>query len=111
MNIKTKYDKGDELYFMLNDKICKGKVIGIKVCDTDYNFGHITPEETYAIEHEKSVWTRTNNNETVEPNEVQLLGYIQRRDVLNYPVKQNKGAPYYEVPLYSLTKFKLDPDA
>ena len=50
----------------------------------------------------KDIYIGAKYNETVEPNEVQILGYIKHDDILNYPVKQNKGAPYYEIPLKAL---------
>jgi hypothetical protein len=56
----------------------------------------------------KDIYIGTKYNETVEPNEVQILGFIKRSDILNFPVKQNKGAPYYEIPLFKLSEIKAD---
>lgn len=46
----------------------------------------------------KDIYIGVKYNETVEPNQVIILGYIKRSEILKYPVKQNKGTPYYEVP-------------
>ena len=51
----------------------------------------------------KDIYIGVKYNETVQPNQVHILGYIQRSEILKFPIKQNKGAPYYEVPLSQLT--------
>lgn len=50
----------------------------------------------------KDIYIGAKYNETIEPNEIQILGYIKRADILKYPIKQNKGAAYYEIPLIAL---------
>ena len=54
------------------------------------------------IDKPKDIYVGVKYNETIEPNQIKILGYIKPSEILNYPIKQNKGAPYYEVPLSEL---------
>ena len=47
----------------------------------------------------KDIYIGVKYNETVEPNEIQILGFIKPSKIKTCNINQNKGAPYYEVPL------------
>lgn len=83
------------------DMIINGKKIEIKSATKNY-FRYLMPKIHDVRDKPKDIYIGVKYNETVEPNEIQILGYIKHSDILKYPVKQNKGAPYYEIPLSSL---------
>lgn len=83
------------------DMIINGKKIEIKSATKNY-FKYLMPKIHDVKDKPKDIYIGVKYNETVEPNEIQILGYIKGSDILKYPVKQNKGAPYYEIPLSSL---------
>jgi len=83
------------------DMIINGKKIEIKSATKSY-FRYLMPKIHDVKDKPKDIYIGVKYNEIVEPNEIHILGYIKRSDILKYPVKQNKGAPYYEIPLSSL---------
>ncbi len=83
------------------DLIVKNKTVEIKSATKNY-FKYLMPKIHDVIDKPKDVYIGAKYNETIEPNEVQILGFIKRSEILNYPIKQNKGAPYYEIPLTAL---------
>ena len=54
----------------------------------------------------KDVYIGTRYDEISRPNQVQIIGFLRYADVLKFPIKKNKGAPYYEIPLTQLQPFK-----
>lgn len=83
------------------DMIINAKKVEIKSATKNY-FRYLMPKIHDVRDKPKDIYIGVKYNETVEPNQIQILGYIKRSEILNYPVKQNKGAPYYEVPLSRL---------
>lgn len=83
------------------DMIINTKKVEIKSATKNY-FKYLMPKIHDVRDKPKDIYIGVKYNETVEPNVIQILGYIKRSDILKYPVKQNKGAPYYEVPLSRL---------
>jgi len=83
------------------DMIINSKKVEIKSATKNY-FRYLMPKIHDVRDKPKDIYIGCKYNETVEPNEIQILGYITRSEILKYPVKQNKGAPYYEVPLFKL---------
>lgn len=83
------------------DMIINGKKIEIKSATKNY-FRYLMPKIHDVNDKPKDLYIGAKYNETIEPNEVQILGYIKRSDILKYPIRQNKGAPYYEIPLSTL---------
>jgi len=81
--------------------IINGKKIEIKSATKNY-FKYLMPKIHDVQNKPKDIYIGAKYNETVEPNKIYILGYIERTEILNYPIKQNKGAPYYEVPLSAL---------
>ncbi len=77
------------------------KKVEIKSATKNY-FRYLMPKIHDLHNKPKDIYIGAKYNETVEPNKVYILGYILRDDILKYPVRQNKGAPYYEVPLTAL---------
>ena len=53
----------------------------------------------------KDVYIGVKYNETIEPNLVSIIGYINHSNIIKCPVKKNKGAAYYEVPFAILKQF------
>jgi hypothetical protein len=80
------------------DLIILNKTVEIKSATKNY-FKYLMPKIHDVRDKPKDIYIGAKYNETIEPNEVQILGFIKRSEILNYPVKQNMGAPYYEVPL------------
>jgi hypothetical protein len=75
--------------------------IEIKSATKNY-FKYLMPKIHDVRDKPKDFYVGAKYNETVEPNQVQIIGYIERTKILNYPISKNKGAPYYEVPLSAL---------
>lgn len=80
------------------DMIINSKKVEIKSATKNY-FKYLMPKIHDIIDKPKDIYIGVKYNETVEPNEIIILGYIKRSEILKFPVQQNKGAPYYEVPL------------
>lgn len=83
------------------DMIINSKKVEIKSATKNY-FKYLMPKIHDVRDKPKDIYIGVKYNETVEPNQEHILGYIKRQEILKYPVKQNKGAPYYEVPLSKL---------
>jgi hypothetical protein len=83
------------------DLIVENKTVEVKSATKNY-FKYLMPKIHDVRDKPKDIYIGAKYNETVEPNEVLILGYIIRSEILNYPIKQNKGAPYYEVLLSDL---------
>jgi len=83
------------------DLIINDKKIEIKSATKNY-FKYLMPKIHDVLDKPKDLYIGVKYNETVEPNEIQILGFIKRSDILDCPIKKNKGAPYYEVPLSKL---------
>ncbi|MDD3721209.1 MAG: hypothetical protein PHW92_01800 [Lutibacter sp.] len=83
------------------DMIINTKKVEIKSATKNY-FKYLMPKIHDVRDKPKDIYIGVKYNETVEPNEIQILGYIKCSEILEYPIKQNKGAPYYEVPLSRL---------
>jgi hypothetical protein len=87
------------------DLIINGKKVEIKSATKNY-FKYLMPKIHDVNSKPKDIYIGAKYNETVEPNEIQILGYVNRSQILHYPICQNKGAPYYEVPLSLLKQIK-----
>ncbi len=83
------------------DMIINAKKVEIKSATKNY-FRYLMPKIHDVEDKPKDIYIGVKYNETAEPDEIQILGYITRFEILKYPKKQNKGAPYYEVPLSEL---------
>jgi len=83
------------------DTVVNDKKIEIKSATKNY-FRYLMPKIHDVNNKPKDIYIGVKYNETVEPNQIQILGFINRTDILKYPVRQNKGAPYYEIPLLAL---------
>jgi hypothetical protein len=83
------------------DMIINSKKVEIKSATKNY-FRYLMPKIHDIRDKPKDIYIGVKYNETVEPNEIIILGYIKRSEILKFPIKQNKGAPYYEVPLSKL---------
>jgi hypothetical protein len=84
------------------DLMISGKKVEIKSATKNY-FKYIMPKIYDITNKPKDIYIGVKYNETVEPNEIQIMGSITKQQIMKYPVKQNKGAPYYEIPLNDLT--------
>lgn len=83
------------------DMIINGKKIEIKSA-TKYYYKSIMPK-VYDIETKpKDLYVGAKYNETTNPNEIEIMGYIKHKDILKYPKDRNKGAEYYNIPLVDL---------
>ena len=86
----------DEYDLMINNK-----KIEIKSATKNY-FRYIMPK-TYDVNNKpKDIYIGAKYNETIQPNKVYIIGFIKRDEILCFPIKQNKGAPYYEIPFTAL---------
>ena len=83
------------------DMIINAKKVEIKSATKNY-FRYLTPKIYDVRDRQIDIYIGCKYNEEVEPNEIQILGYTTRSEILKCPVKQDKGAPYYEVPLSKL---------
>jgi hypothetical protein len=80
------------------DLMIEGKKVEIKSATKNY-FKYLMPKIHDVNNKPKDIYIGTKYNETIEPNEIQIIGFIKYSEILAYPIKQNKGAPYYEIPL------------
>lgn len=87
------------------DMVIKSKKIEIKSATSVY-YKYLMPKIHDLRDKPKDIYIGVKYNETTLPNEIYILGYMKREDILKYPIKKNKGAAYYEVPLSDLTMFK-----
>lgn len=83
------------------DMIINSKKVEIKSATKNY-FRSIMPKIYDVIDKPKDIYIGVKYNETVNPNEIDIIGYIKRSDILKFPLCQNKGAKYYDVPLTAL---------
>lgn len=84
------------------DVVINGIKIEIKSATKNY-FRSLMPKVHDIDTTPKDIYIGAKYNETVEPNEVQIIGFIKLEDIKKYPKRQNKGAPYYDIPLTDLT--------
>jgi hypothetical protein len=87
------------------DMVINSKKVEIKAATKNY-FKYIMPKVWNAEHYPKDVYVGVKYNETVEPNQVLIVGFIKQKDIKKYPIKKNKGGAYYEIPLNDLKKFK-----
>lgn len=83
------------------DLIISGKKIEIKSA-TKYYFKYIMPKIHDLRAKPKDIYIGVKYDETISPHEIEIIGYLERDKILEFPVEKNKGAPYYKVPLSSL---------
>lgn len=83
------------------DMVINDKKIEIKSATKNY-FCYLMPKIHDVISKPKDIYIGVKYNKTVSPNQIQILGYIKQSEIVKFPIKQNKGAPYYEVPLSEL---------
>ncbi len=93
--------KVDLFDLMINDK-----KVEIKSA-TKNHFKYLMPK-IYDVQNKpKDIYIGVKYDETIEPNHIEILGFIERKDILKFPVKKNKGAPYYEIPLSCLRRINF----
>ena len=80
------------------DMLINSKKVEIKSATKNY-FRYLMPKIYDVRNKPKDIYIGVKYNETVEPNQIDILGYIKRSDILNYEIEQNKGAAYYKIPL------------
>ncbi len=86
------------------DMIINSKKVEIKSATKNY-FKFIMPKVSNVLNNPKDVYIGVKYNETTEPNLVSIIGYINHNNIINCPIKKNKGAAYYEVPFTILKQF------
>ena len=88
------------------DLIIDNKKIEIKSATKNY-FRFIMPKVYDILHKPKDIYIGVKYNETVNPNKVIIIGFIEREKILNYQIEKNKGASYYKIPLLDLKKISL----
>ncbi len=88
------------------DLIVHNKKVEIKSA-TKNHFKFLMPKIHDVQNKPKDIYIGVKYDETVTPNEIEILGFIERKDILKFPIKQNKGAPYYEIPLAELRRINF----
>ena len=100
--------KGNELDDIDDfDMVINGKKVEIKAA-TKNHFNYIMPKVYCVNNKPKDIYIGCKYNETVQPNEVQIIGFMYKKDIIKYPIKKNKGASYYEIPLKDLRPLNID---
>lgn len=87
------------------DMIINKKKIEIKSA-TCFGYGHIMPKAALEQEKKKDIYIGVKYNELIEPNQILIVGFMEGSKVINYPQEQNKGVPYYKVPISDLIPIK-----
>jgi len=85
------------------DMIINNKKVEIKSA-TKNHFQYIMPKVYCVNNKPKDVYIGAKYNETTDPNQVLIIGWIYRKDIFKYPIEKNKGGEYYKIPLEDLTK-------
>lgn len=88
------------------DMMINGKKVEIKSA-TKFHFKYIMPKVSNVFDRPKDIYVGCRYHEMLEPNRVEIHGWMRHDDIIEYPIKQNKGAKYFEVPLFDLKQFKL----
>ena len=88
------------------DLVISNKKVEIKAATKNY-FKYVMPKIHDVINKPKYIYIATKYNETTTPNEVIVVGYMKRDDIFNHPIEQDKGAPYYKVPLKAFSPFRI----
>ena len=83
------------------DMIINAKKVEIKSA-TKNRYRLLTPKIYDVRDRQIDIYIGCKYNEEVEPNEMQIWGWTTRSEILKCPENQDKGAPYYEVPLLKL---------
>lgn len=87
------------------DMVIGTNKIEIKSATKNY-FKYIMPKVNNVNLNPKDYYIGVKYNETTDPNEVQIIGWIAHLDIIKFPIKKNKGAAYYEVPFNKLKLIK-----
>lgn len=103
MNLKAKGLDNSGLYDDF-DLLINGKKVEIKSATKHY-FRYIMPKVYDVQVKPKDIFIGARYHENIEPNRVEVIGWIKRDDILKFPIEQNKGAKYYKIPMSSLNKF------
>ncbi|KGO85979.1 hypothetical protein Q765_13010 [Flavobacterium rivuli WB 3.3-2 = DSM 21788] len=80
------------------DLIIGSKKVEIKSATKNY-FKKIMPKIHDINDKPKDIYVGAKYDETVEPNCIDILGYLTRDDIREYPIDKNMGASYYDVPI------------
>jgi hypothetical protein len=83
------------------DMVINSKKVEIKSA-TKILYKFLMPKIYDVRDKPKDIYIGAKYNERVEPNEVWIMGYMRREDIFKYSIKQNMGAPYYEIPFEDL---------
>lgn len=92
-------------YYDPCDMIINGKKVEIKSA-TKNAYRYVMPKVKCVIDRPKDIFVACKYNETTDPDTVEIWGWMSGDDVLGYPIKQNKGAKYFEVPLNKFNSFE-----
>ena len=92
------------------DMIINNKKVEIKSA-TKNHFQYIMPKVYCVNNKPKDVYVGAKYNETVEPNQVLIIGWMYTKDIFKYPIEKNKGGAYYKIPLEDLTKINISKKA
>tara|TARA_R110000824_G_scaffold395070_6_gene595398 strand:- start:5203 stop:5865 length:663 start_codon:yes stop_codon:yes gene_type:complete len=92
------------------DMIINNKKVEIKSA-TKNHFKYIMPKVYCVNNKPKDVYIGSKYNETTEPNQVLIIGWIYRKEIFKYPVEKNKGGEYYKIPLQDLTEINISKKA
>ncbi|RDC56671.1 hypothetical protein DU508_05525 [Pedobacter chinensis] len=85
--------KIDEFDFLMD-----GKRVEVKSATESY-YQYIMPKIHDVDAYPKDIYLAAKYNDSVEPNTVWLIGYMTHAQIKKYPKEQDKGAPYYKVPI------------
>jgi len=85
------------------DIVINGVKIEVKSA-TKYFYKSIMPKTHDFVDNvQKDILIGAKYNETARPESIDILGFITVQDAVKFPIEQNKGAPYYNIPLSRLT--------
>ena len=86
---------------------CDIAINGVKIevkSATQYFYKSIMPKiHDFDDNSQKDILIGAKYNETTRPESIDILGFITVQDAIQFPIEQDKGAPYYNIPLNQLT--------
>ena len=92
------------------DVVVNNKKIEIKSATKNY-FKYIMPKTHDVLSYPKDYLIASKYDETTSPNKVKIIGFLNYSVLKDFPIKKNKGAPYFEIPIEAfipIEKFKSE---
>ena len=65
------------------------------------------PKKSTVDLHPNNICIGVRYNEQSTPNKIIIFGFLSNKEIQSFPINQNKGAPYYDVPQSSFKPIEM----